>query len=432
MANMARESHLLHIRSRILLRLAKSHGLSNGDLVQSFREILAACAQTLHVSRVGIWMYAQKKAAIRCVASYSVNRTDFVADAELLQTQFPIYFEALDTERVIAAHDAHTNPYTSEFTETYLKPLGISSMLDAPIRWEGAMIGVVCCEHTGPARNWTAEEEYFLGSITDFITLAIELWKRKNIENQLNIVNEQLEQKVHERTQQLEHSNEELKRFAYAASHDLREPLRTIMGFAQLLERHIADKLDDAGREYMRYITNGTQNMSNLVTELLNYSRMTTIIDEDYVDLDCEDLIGHITAGLRRQLIESEAAINFPAIHIVLYGIRSQILRLFQNLISNAIKFVPRGQTPQINLSCLDMGSYWQFAIADNGIGIAPEYSEQIFTLFKRLHTKTEYGGSGIGLALCKRIVEQHGGRIWVKSQLGQGSTFYFTLAKRP
>lgn len=101
-------------------------------------------------------VYPPKKAAIRCVASYSVSRTDFGTDAELLQTQFPIYFEALDT-RVIAAHDTHTNPYTSEFTETYLKPLGISSTLDAPIRWEGAMIGVVCCEHTGPARNWTAE-----------------------------------------------------------------------------------------------------------------------------------------------------------------------------------------------------------------------------------------------------------------------------------
>lgn len=416
--------------NELVTQLIKGKALASGDLRSSFREILHVCAEGLRITRVGIWLYGDQKTKIRCVASYDSRKKDFVVGTELLAIDFPKYFGAIESERIINANDAHRDPRTIEFTDVYLIPLGISSMLDAPIYWEGNMIGVICCEHTGQMRRWTVEEEYFGTAIANLISLIIEAWGRKEAEKALSESKRQLEEKVKERTRQLQESNEELQRFAYAASHDLKEPLRTIMGFAQLLDRHYAQQIDNAGKEYIQFIYNSIKNMNLLLNDLLAYSRVIQKPDEGFQMCDIYMVFETVQLNLRRQIADSQASVEFPKNLPKIYAVYSKMVQLFQNLISNALKFIPEEQPPVIYITYKETSTHYQFGVHDNGIGIEPAYQQQIFTLFKRLHSKQEYEGSGIGLNLCKRIVEQHNGEIWVESTFGSGSSFYFTLAK--
>ncbi len=224
-------------------------------------------------------------------------------------------------------------------------------------------------------------------------------------------------------------SNLQLENFAYVASHDMKEPLRNIGNFTQLLHRRYHSLMDEDGKEFIDYIIKGVKSMNLLIDDLLSYSRVNSL-EYDIVDTRTDDILFLINNNLNEVIKEREAVLSIKNIPKTIRVNKTMFTQLFQNLIANAIKFTPLGTPPQIIVDTLDEGDFWQFSIQDNGIGIAPEYHERIFVLFKKLHNKTKYAGTGIGLAICKKIIEKHGGRIWVVSEVGKGATFHFTIPK--
>jgi light-regulated signal transduction histidine kinase (bacteriophytochrome) len=246
------------------------------------------------------------------------------------------------------------------------------------------------------------------------------------------------------KTAELERSNKELEQFASVASHDLKAPLATIGGFAQVLYERYNDKLDEKGQRALFHIIKGTLRMELLIQDLLAYSRVTTG-GQSFSLIHCNTVIDIALGNLRAAIEQNDAVItvdDLPDVH----GDEMQFVQLFQNLIGNAIQY--RSESPpRIHVSAkrLDdpalhsalriphsaMEPGWLFSVTDNGIGIAPVHFEKIFEIFRRLHSNDKYPGTGIGLAICKKIVERHGGRIWVESEPGKGSTFYFTVPDR-
>ncbi len=225
--------------------------------------------------------------------------------------------------------------------------------------------------------------------------------------------------------QDLARSNAELQQFAYVASHDLQEPLRMITSYLELLERRYKGQLDAKADKFIAYAVDGATRMQALINDLLSYSRLGTQ-GKEFESVDCAKIIPSVLTNLQVAIAQSSAIITHDPLPQV-DADRSQLTQLFQNLISNAIKF-RRQDPPQIHIGVRYNDDKWLFSVQDNGIGIDTQYLERIFIIFQRLHSRTEYPGTGIGLAVCKKIIERHGGNLWVESELGRGSTFYFTL----
>jgi len=231
------------------------------------------------------------------------------------------------------------------------------------------------------------------------------------------------------RLKQYIESNTQLENFASIASHDLQAPLRTIHSYTQLLQRKLGPDIDEDEKEYMKFILSATSNMRHLIRDLRSYSQ----VDSTKLNLSefcLEKLHVEITAELKSSIVDSKAEISYPKNLIHVVGDRIKIKQLLQNLLANALKYIPEDNTPNINITFEDRAEYWYFEIEDNGIGIAESNQKKIFELFQRLHGSGEYLGTGIGLSLCKKVVEQHQGEIGVKSTLGKGSRFYFTISK--
>jgi PAS domain S-box-containing protein len=235
----------------------------------------------------------------------------------------------------------------------------------------------------------------------------------------------QSEEKLARYALELQRSNEELQRFAYVASHDLQEPLRMIGSYLQLIESRYGDKLDADGHEFIGFAVDGANRMKSLITALLTYSRVETQA-QNFVAVDCQHIVDEVKRFLVVTLEESEAVItNDPLPEIV--GDERLILALFQNLISNAIKYRSENKL-EIHIGAERQKDAWLFSVRDNGIGIESQYLERIFVIFQRLHPRSKYTGMGIGLAICKKVVERHNGHIWAESEIGKGTTFYFTI----
>ena len=228
--------------------------------------------------------------------------------------------------------------------------------------------------------------------------------------------------------QELARSNQDLEQFAYVASHDLQEPLRMVATYTQLLAERYRGKLDDNADKYIHYAVDGALRMQVLVQDLLAFSRVGRQ-DSPLQNTDCNAVVETALKNLQTCVDDSKAKVVCDGLPVMVAD-EMQLLQVFQNLIGNAIKF-HGSNSPEIHIRASKAGKEWVFSVADNGIGIDPEHANIIFAIFKRLHTRAEYPGSGIGLAICKKIIERQGGRIWVESQRGQGSTFKFTLPAR-
>jgi PAS domain S-box-containing protein len=266
------------------------------------------------------------------------------------------------------------------------------------------------------------------------LTTLVPLWNEQNqiyriIGTATDITDrKQAELELQNQKQDLARSNAELQQFAYVASHDLQEPLRMITSYLELLERRYKGQLDERADKFIAYAVDGATRMQTLINDLLSYSRVGTST-QDWKTVDCEKILQNVLSNLHLSIVQSNAVITHDALPKV-NADPSQLTQLFQNLISNAIKFHREAETPQIHIGVNCTNGKWLFSVQDNGIGMESQYLERIFIIFQRLHSKTEYPGTGIGLAVCKKIIERHGGHLRVESQPDQGSTFYFTLPK--
>lgn len=260
-----------------------------------------------------------------------------------------------------------------------------------------------------------AVSEVSVGKVRGFTGIIRDITERKNAELQ--------QQKFIEK---ISESNEDLERFAYICSHDLQEPLRMVRSYTQKIEVYFQDKeLDEKAQKYMHYIIDGASRAQSLINDILSYSRMDFEHKQEEVDLNTalEFAKGNLKALLEERHVTVKSA-HLPKI----FGNRVLITQLFQNLINNSVKYCEND--PKITISADEQDGQWKIGVKDNGIGIAPEYCYKVFVIFERLHKKSEYSGTGIGLAICKKIVERHGGKIWVDSDVGQGATFFFTFPK--
>ena len=254
---------------------------------------------------------------------------------------------------------------------------------------------------------------------TSQLEQANEALKAENIERL------RAEEAIKRYTKELERSNKELQQFAYVASHDLQEPLRMVGSFLQLLERRYSPQLDQDAKDFIFYAVDGAKRMQSLILDLLEYSRVGTR-GKPFEKIDLNKILNLAKNNLKVAINESKANIicdQLPAI----YADDTQMVQLFQNLIGNAIKFHGEN-TPEIHIFSTRKNGSLEVSVKDNGIGIDPRYADRIFLIFQRLHNREDYPGTGIGLAICKRIVERHGGSIWVDSREGEGSTFRFTI----
>ena len=236
----------------------------------------------------------------------------------------------------------------------------------------------------------------------------------------------QAEDALRDRTTELANSNAELEQFAYVASHDLQEPLRKITGFCQLLARRYQGRLDERADEYIGFVVDGTARMQQLINDLLTYSRVGRV-DKDVALVDCNRIVERVRLDLAAAIEQSGADVTVAGQLPTVTGDPTRLVQLFENVVGNAVKFHGPGP-PRVVISAERRRAEWRFAVSDNGIGIEPQYAERVFGVFQRLHTRAEYPGTGIGLAVCKKIVETQGGTIWFESEPGAGTTFYWTL----
>lgn len=255
------------------------------------------------------------------------------------------------------------------------------------------------------------------GETAGIRTALLDITERKRMEKALQL-----------NAEKLARSNEELERFAYVASHDLQEPLRMVASFTQLLAKRYSGRLDETADRYIHYAVDGAKRMQQLIADLLAYSRVNSK-ELDPRQTDCEAVVLEAMRNLEVAIKESGASVDWDPLP-ALWVDQGQLTQVFQNLLANAIKFRRKEECPRIHVSAVDSGAEWTISVRDNGIGIDARHAERVFQMFQRLHTRAEYPGTGIGLAVCKKVIERHGGKLWVESGSGAGSTFRFTIPK--
>ncbi|MEH1943886.1 MAG: GAF domain-containing protein [Nostoc sp.] len=334
------------------------------------------------------------------------------------------YIERYRQGRVSAMADVETariQPCHREF----LQQFAIKANLVVPIMVRDSIWGLLLAHQCAAPRRWNNFETELLKQLANQIGIALS--------------QAQLLEKESQQSQELARSNAELEQFAYVASHDLQEPLRMVTSYLQLLERRYKNQLDTNADQFINYAVDGARRMQTLINDLLNYSRVSTR-GQPFLRVNCSVILEQAIANLQIAIADSKAIVTHDPLPEVMAD-ATQLIQVFQNLIGNGIKFC-RHQQPQIHigvakldansdgesLNVIPSADEWLFSVRDNGIGLESQYAERIFIIFQRLHGRDKYPGTGIGLAICKKIIERHGGRIWVESKLGQGSTFYFTI----
>jgi signal transduction histidine kinase len=440
----------LRTHNQVLAQLARRKPQLDNALEPSLREITEAAASTLEIERASVWLYNDGRSQITCVDLFERTAARHSAGLDLEAKQFPSYFSALEEERTITANDAHEDRRTREFSQSYLTPLGIGAMLDAPIWVHGQMVGVICHEHVGPSRVWTVEEEHFAGAMADTVALAIEAHERQRAEDGLRRANDELELRVKERTAALAVANEEIMRFAYIVSHDLRGPLVNLKGFAGELRSAfevvhgavstVLGQLDERRREQalnalekdvpeaLGFIDTSVMRMDQQIGAILRLCRVghRALVSEE---IDVEQLVQVTLKTLAHQIEQRRVSVAVGILPRVTAD-RASLEQIFANLLSNAIAYLDPRRPGEIEITAERDDEMTTLHVRDNGRGIAAGDLERVFELFRRVGPP-DVPGEGIGLAYARALVRRHGGRIWCTSTLSTGSTFHFTLANQ-
>jgi PAS domain S-box-containing protein len=399
------------------------HMASSESLHDAIRGIIQVMCERLDWACGARWSLDEGENRLHCLESWSVPDeaiADFLGEsarATFVPGRSGLIREVLATGKSVWISDVTQKP---DFLRAALAAkAGLKGAFALPVLIGDRVLGAV----EFFSREARHPDDWLLS-----VTLAVghqigQLMLRREAESAMREAHEQLQAKARE----LERSNEELQQFAYVASHDLQEPLRMISSYTQLLERRYGGALEGDAKEFMHYIVDGSSRMKQLIEDLLEYSRVGTR-GRAVVSTDSAAALAKALANLRSAQQESGASVTHGELPRVLAD-ANQLAQLFQNLLANAMKF--RGaEPPRIHVDAETRADVWVFRVKDNGIGLDPQYGERIFMMFQRLHGKTEYPGTGIGLAICKKIVERHGGRIWVESAPGSGCTFGFTLSR--
>jgi PAS domain S-box-containing protein len=412
-----------------IVKIATNQAMTNSDVEDTVKVITEITAHTLKVERVSVWLLNKDHTKLECMDLFEVTNGKHSQGTSLPVNSYPNYFKALQAGRAIDASDARTDARTSEFAKDYLAPLGVISMLDTAIRISGEIVGVVCHESIGSKRVWVADEITFASEIADQVAQTLINIERKKTENKLFHVMKQLNENLENTVTKLEQANQEMKDFIYVASHDLREPLHKIAIFGDMLQKSLHGKLANDDAENLRYMIEGTQRINNVIGGLLTYAKVNSKLQPPET-VDLNEIVKQLqqlefSILLQENQVVMEVPQPLPSILVD----PVQIRQLMQNLITNGITYQKKGNIPHITITSKPASdSMVRIEITDNGIGIKPEYHQAIFTMFKRLHLRDEYDGIGVGLAICKKIVERYGGQIGVESEYGKGSTFWFTV----
>ena len=392
-------------------------------LAEAIRGIIQVLCERLEFACGARWSLDEAQNRLRCIESWSVEDP---AIKQFLETSGRATFipgksglirEVLATGRSVWIADVTTRP---DFLRAQLaRDAGLRGAFALPVAVGERVLGAV----EFFSREVREPDQWLLQIAMSGGRQMGQLMARRQAEAAMREANAALEQQARELTR----SNEELQQFAYVASHDLQEPLRMVSSYTQLLARRHGDKLDGDAREFMDFIVDGAARMKQLIEDLLEYSRVGTR-GHAFEPVDSAASLDRALGNLRAAREAAGAEVtrgNLPKV----FADGSQLTQLFQNLVGNAIKF-HGAEPPRIHVEGEERGDVWVFSVKDNGIGLDTQYAERIFMMFQRLHSKSEYPGTGIGLAICKKIVQRHGGRIWVDSQPGRGATFGFTIPR--